>query len=352
MNEQHAASEAHAYYQYTKVDRHFFQEHLAEFVPSRIIDTHVHLGLAEHFRPIAPERFIEDWAMSVGYKISVETAYHVYRELLPDRSIRIMGFPFPIKEARLQDLNDYIAARIADNSVDGLMGVDPSWSYARVKEALQRGGFLGLKPYPDLVTKTKGADVSVFSYLTHQHLRAVNERKGIVVLHLPRKERLRDPDNIREIQEIRQKYLEVKLMVAHIGRSFCACFAREGLKHLRDDPGILFDTVAVLNPEVYHIALNEVGAGRLLYGSDLPVLLMRGMREWEEERYLNYTSGDYPWNTRRKSPEEEAGYTLFLYEQIRAFRTGLERAGMGQTEAEAVFWRNADRLLDSVKGAG
>jgi len=104
----------------------------------------------------------------------------------------------------------------------------------------------------------KEADVSIFTFLPYSHLRAVDELGKIVLLHLPRRERLRDKDNIREIKEIRQKHPRIKLILAQIGRSYCPSFAREGLKYFRDDNGIFFDVAAVLNPEVYKIALNEI----------------------------------------------------------------------------------------------
>jgi len=281
----------------------------------------------------------------VGYTLSVEAVSFAYRELLPGKKVSILGFPFPIKEAKLDDMNRYICSYINKGKIKGLMATHPDWSYEKVKEQLQKNNFLGIKPYPDFVTKVKGADVPIFTFLRHSHLRAVDELGKIVLLHLPRKERLRDKDNIKEIREIRQKYPRLKLVLPHIGRSFCASFAREGLKCLRDDPGILFDISAVLNPEVYKIALSEVGPEHLLYGSDLPVLFMRGKREWEGNRYINYTSGNYPWNTKRKPPEEEATYTLFIYEEIRALRSGIESLNMGRGAVEAIFYRNAKQLL-------
>ena len=155
-----------------------------------------------------------------------------------------------------------------------------------------------------------------------------------------------EKENIREIKEIRQKYPRIKLILPHIGRSFCPSFAREGLRYLRDDPGIFFDTAAVLNPEVYKITLNEVGPKRLLYGSDLPILFLKGKREWEGDRYINYSSGNYLWNTKRKPSEEEARYTFFLYEEIKALRCSIESLNMGTEAVEAIFYKNAKEIFE------
>jgi len=346
MNKVNFKKEAHSYYEYRDVDREFYRKYIEDFLPKEIFDTHVHFGLPEHFWPVSGQRKLEDWALGVGYTLSVEAAFFAYSELLPGKKVNILGFPLPIKEAKLDEINKYICSYINKGKIKGLMATHPDWSYERVKEELQKNNFLGIKPYPDLVTKIKGGEVSIFTFLPYSHLRAVDELGKIILLHLPRRLRLRDKDNIREIREIRQKYPRIKLVLPHIGRSFCPSFAREGLKYLRDDPGIVFDIVAVLNPEVYKIALNEVGPKRLLYGSDLPILFMRGKREWEGDRYINYTSGNYPWNIKRKSPEEEAKYTLFLYEEIKALRCGIESLNMGKEAIEAIFYKNARKLLE------
>ena len=337
---------ADLYYEYRDVDREFYRKYIEDFLPKEIFDIHVHFGLPEHFYPVSRKRKLEDWALGVGYTLSVEAAFSAYGELFPGKKVEILGFPFPIKEVKLDEINRYICCYINKGKIKGLMATHPDWSYEKVKEELQNNNFLGIKPYPDLVTKMKGADVPIFTFLPHSHLRAVDELGKIVLLHLPRKERLKDKDNIREIKEIRQKYFQVKLILPHIGRSFCPFFAREGLRYFRNDPGVFFDMSAVLNPEVYKIALNEIGPDRLLYGTDLPITFMRGMREWHGEKYVNFTSGNYVWNTNRKSPEEEAKYTLFVYEEIKACRQGVESVGLGEEAAQSIFFNNAQKLLE------
>ncbi len=51
-----------------------------------------------------------------------------------------------------------------------------------------------------------------------------------------------------------------------------------GLPHFADDPGLYFDISANLNADVFHYALGTIGPERLLFGSDLPVTMMRGVR--------------------------------------------------------------------------
>lgn len=99
------------------------------------------------------------------------------------------------------------------------------------------------------------------------------------------------------------------------------------------------------------LALREVGPERLLYGSDLPVALMRGVREYRGDEYINFSDGAYTWNTpeRRKPATAEAGYTLYLYEELRAFRQAAQRVGLTREQVAGVMGGNARRLVAAVR---
>ena len=140
---------------------------------------------------------------------------------------------------------------------------------------------------------------------------------------------------------------------ARIGAdSFVWRVAEPGLAALRDCTTLYHDFAMNLNADVLELALREVGPDRLLYGSDLPVCLMRGVREYDGDAYINYSDGDYTWNTpdRRKPPEIEANYTFYLYEQLRSLKRAAARVGLGQSDVEKVMGLNARTLADEVKG--
>jgi hypothetical protein len=53
----------------------------------------------------------------------------------------------------------------------------------------------------------------------------------------------------------------------------------------------------------------------------------------------------FSWNTRHESPEVEAGYTLFLYEQMRAILYAMDQHGFDAPQRMAVFRDNTERIL-------
>jgi hypothetical protein len=175
---------------------------------------------------------------------------------------------------------------------------------------------------------------------------AVVEKLGLILLlHLPRPGRLKDPANLAELKEIAREFPRLTLVIAHVGRSYCPSFALEGLPALKDCPSFLYDIAAVLNPDVLAFALRELGPGRILWGTDFPILFLRGRQEWRGDKYVNLTAQMFMWNVERRPPQEEARYTLYVYEQLRALREACERVGVSREGVESIMHLNAVQLL-------
>ena len=99
---------------------------------------------------------------------------------------------------------------------------------------------------------------------------------------------------------------------------------------------------------MFEFALESVGPDRVVYCSDLPVMLMRVVREHVGDKYINYTDGSFSWNTNRKSPDQEAGYTYYVYDEIRAIIRALLNLGLGRDTMEKIMYSNSARLLGGV----
>jgi microsomal dipeptidase-like Zn-dependent dipeptidase len=328
------------------IDVQVYEEELLAWLPRQIIDCHVHVGLKEHCGAIAPERIAANWAIEVGADQTWQQLRSNLDMLFPEQEVHVLAFGVPFREVDLVQNNDYVLRGVLDpaNRAAGLFVTRPEWDASLIELAMSRG-FVGIKPYPDLAPHKNG-EPSIFDFLPHAHLRVLDACGGILLLHLPRKRRLGDPDNIRELIEIHNMYSNIKIIVAHIGRAFCLPTAQKGLPHLVEYPRIFFDTAANLNADVFQYALEIIGPDRILYGSDLPITLMRGVREHLGENYINYTDAPYSWNVNRKSPNEEAKYTYYLYEEIKALIKAVQRAGLGMAEFEKIMRSNMATLFE------
>jgi predicted TIM-barrel fold metal-dependent hydrolase len=304
----------------------------------------MHLNTDEHIRNVPPSRWLSDWALEAGHLLPAEDALECAGELYPAASYRIAGFPCPIREADLRSNNSYLAGKRQELGLSPFMCVRPEWDVAEIEETLLEGGFVGYKPYPDMVSGTKGADISIFDFFPHEQWRILDRYGKAVVLHLPRKERFASDENVKELLEARQSYPEVKIILAHLGRSYCPVYLEEGLAKLGDWKGFLFDTAAVINPATYTLAFEKISTKNILYGSDMPMLFWHGRRSWTERTYTNFTNEPFSWNRERQPPDVEARYTFFLYEQMKAILDTLDRNGLSQTRDD-LFYNNAARIL-------
>jgi len=339
---------AHPYYELNDVDREFWAERLDPYLPDRIYDAHRHITLAEHEGPPSPPKQQSRFPDEIAGPESLEQAALGYSELLPGRTVSYLAFGSPTQASHLEDNNAYLSEGLRDTDSAALALTSPAWSADKLREQLRQPRIIGIKPYQSLIPGYQGEEVGVFDFCPHHHLEVLNDLGAWLTLHIPRKERLADRNNLAEILEIRWRYPDLVLVIAHLGRSYAGGYARKGFPHLADDQGILFDTSAVLNPAVFALALDRLGPERLMFGTDHPVFYMRGRRRWEGDRYLNLTSGNYSWNVDRQPPEVEATYTLSLYEAVAACVDTMLGLGFGEAEMNALFHDNARRLVDRL----
>ncbi len=333
------------YFELTPLDRKYFQDHLQPRLPKRVFDAHVHLNLAEHVKSVPPERLLSDFAMQICTVLPVDHAYACAAALYPGVRYEIAGMGWPIREADLRANNGYLANAARTGSVRPFMVVKPDWRGGEIEAGLTAGGFVGLKPYPDMLTGVKGAEVSIFDFLPHEQWQIAERHRKAVLLHLGRKGRLADPTNVRELLEARQTYPSVTIIIAHFGRSFCPAFLREGLDQL-GTADLYFDTAAVTNPGVFDVAFDRIPHNRILYGTDMPVLFFHGRQEWTERTYQVLCRERFPFNEGVHRPdEEEAQYTLFLYEQMRNILDAMDRHRFSNEDRDAFFWGNAVEAL-------
>jgi predicted TIM-barrel fold metal-dependent hydrolase len=333
------------YYGRTDYDQRYFEEFLRGRLPEDIYDVHVHLNLPEHVRDVPRERILSDWALECAQVLTCDDAYRLADELFPGCRYRIAGFPWPIREADIKGNNDYLSGMQRAGKVDPFMAVRPEWDAGEVERTLLQGKFVGFKPYPDMVSGRKGADIGIFDFFPRKQWELLERHRRAVMLHLPRKQRLADPQNIQELLEARQSFPQVTIIVAHLGRSFCPYYLDRGLSQLGSVEGLLFDLSGVMNPAVLDIAFDRIPPTNILFGSDMPIFLWHGRREWTEREYINLAREEFTWSRNHRSAEEERTYTFFLYEQLRNILDAMERQSLGDAQKRGVFGGNARRVL-------
>ena len=339
---------------YTDVDRRFWQEHLADWLPTMLFDAHTHVN-EPRFRcqEMSEEKRKQYWVNEVFEPIGAGDAQRCYAEVFPERQFSCLATGMPTLEYDINASNVSLQTACEKRGWYSLAVIRPQWPVEKVAALLDKPNVLGAKVYYDLISydpasRDKHIEASIFEFLPHHQLELLNERGAWVLLHVPRADRLGHPDNIAEIKEIRKRYPKILLVIAHLGRCYTLAHAEESLPQLADDPGLYFDNCAVLNPEVHRFALQTLGPKRILYGTDNPIFYMRGRRQWAGRKYTNRTSYPFYFNNDRESPEVEAEYTLYIYEALKAIKQACTELNLTREDVEAIFFTNAQRLINSV----
>ena len=344
----------HHVWQYTDMDRAFWLEHLDPWLPQRIFDAHTHVTNPRlRLAPMSEEKRRQYWVNEVAEPIAAADAEHCSRVVFPGREFSCLCFGSVSLDYDVEGENADLQIECQRHGWYRLAVVRPQWSAERVAQELDHPGVVGVKVYYALIdndptTRDKYLEASIFDFLPHHQLELLNDRGSWVTLHVPRAGRLGHPQNIAEVQEIRKKYPNVVLVIAHLGRCYTVPHAVEAFPHFRDDEGLFFDASAVMNPDVHHLALQTFGPKRILYGSDNPVFYMRGRRQFRQREYINRTSYPFFFNRQRERAEVEATYTLYMYEELRAIRQACERLDLDRQAIEAIFHDNALGLIERI----
>ena len=340
------------------VDREYYAACVRDFLPPAIIDIHTHVWLDEFVAKdsVQAARAVK-WPALVARDNSIEDLTETYRLLFPDKRVTPLMFGYVLtRQDDIRRSNAYVSRAARKHGFPALVFASPQWSAAELEDRIVAGGFLGAKVYltlsePYLPEK----EIRIFDFLPHHQLEVLNRRGWIVMLHIPRDGRLRDPVNLAQLLEIDRRYPRAKVLVAHMGRAYCpedvggAFDLLAATKHLR------FEITANTNAEVFGRTIQAFGPKRILFGSDLPITRMRMRRLCENGNYVNVVPkglyGDVTGDKHmREAVGAEAGrLSFFLYEEINAFRLAAEANKLTRRDVEDVFSRNAERMFKAIE---
>ncbi|MDD3214048.1 MAG: amidohydrolase family protein [Eubacteriales bacterium] len=346
-----------ALFQITGEDQRIFDAELSGFLPNEIFDIHSHLWLESFWStPKNSDMRAVSWPYLVARDNSVSDLDESYKLLFSGRRVVPMVFANPEPDDDIGRHNDYVRQSAEAYGYPALYFSHPNQSAAEVERKVLEGGFLGLKSYLNLAPAyIPEPSIRILDFFPPKHLEVLNRHGWIMMLHIPRPGRLKDPDNISDIAYIKRMYPRIRLILAHVGRAYCREDVGDALEQLSVFNDLLFDFSANCNPDVLEMLVGSVGVKRVMFGSDLPITRMRMRRICENGRYVNlvppglYGDVSADPNMREVSLEEGKSLTFFLYREALAMKTALLRLGYGAAEAERVFAGSARDLLHTVQ---
>lgn len=338
-----------------QTDIECYTDFIQDFLPDKIIDIHTHVYLKDHLiQGEKADMRLASWPELVARDNSFEDILETYDLMLPGKTVVPLMFPFPIKIKDIDVANQYILDCIDENKSYGLILAKPEWDADVFESKIRTGDFKGAKVYLNFApAHIPQNEICIFDFLPHHQLSVLNRYGMIVMLHIPRDNRLKDPVNLAQIIEIEKKYPAIKLIIAHIGRAYCKEDVGNAFQILAETKNVLFDFSANTNQWVFEQLIKAVGPKRILFGSDLPITRMRMKRICENGTYVNIIpKGFYGDVSKDKNMREIEGevanqLTFFLYEEILAFRLAAMETELSKSDINDIFYNNALQLLKS-----
>ncbi len=336
-------------YEMTEYDRHVYDTELRDFLPERIVDCHTHIWKDE-FQPRTAARGCVSWTRMVSKDCTAEDLIKTYEDMFPGKTVRpvLMGQP----TAYIDKTNEYTKDCAKRYGLPALYCTTYAMTPELLEEEVIKGGFAGLKPYLNNSPAYIPPDeIRIFDFLPHEHLKLADRHGWVVMLHIPRPGRLRDKVNISQLMEIEERYPNIKLIVAHIGRAYSPEDIGDAFETLGKTENMVFDFTANALEEAMSACLEAVGPKRLLFGSDLPIVKMRAYRTSENGVYYNHVPrglyGDVS-SDRHMVETDEENITNFLYEELLAFKRAAKKAGLTPGDVSDVLCGNAERIFGKI----
>ena len=330
-------------YEMSEYDKKVYEEELKDFLPETIVDSHTHVYTLDCKKP---KKGPGSWPSRVADDNSIEDIVQTYRDMFPDKKVVPVIFGMP--SAILEKTNEYCRIKAKEYNYPALFATHYDMPPEFLEEEVIKGEFQGLKPYCcNSRAGVVGADAEIFDFLPEKHLKVADKYGWKVVLHISKTDRLKNPTNVKQLMEIEQKYPNVKLIVAHIGRAYSPEDFGDAFDTLKTTKNMIFDFAANVLPMATEKCINAVGTKRIIFGTDLPIAKMKMYRICENGNYINVVPrglyGDLT-NVEHMRETDEEKITNFTYEIIRGFKKTAEKLGLTKADVTDIMCNNAARL--------
>ena len=337
-------------YGYRACDRAFYDKHLKDFLPDKMFDAHVHISTAG-LTSYGSHNGGSSWTDYLCKEMGVGEFLAMNKEMFPNQSMEALIFGMCL--TGIDETNAYVIENNKDYGFPMLYRSDYAQDPDELEAKVKAGGFIGLKPYlSNCPSYIPSNEVRIFDFLPPAQLEVANKNGWIIMLHIPRNKRLGDPVNIAQIMEIEEKYPNIKLIVAHVGRAYTDADFGNAFEILKNTKNMMFDFTANLYTPAITEGIKTVGVDRFLYGTDLPIAVMRMYRIVENGDYFNVVPKGYYGDVTGQAhmrEEENDQISLMAYEQLLAFKRSAAELKLSDADVEKILYSNAKALCDSMK---
>ncbi|MBU8902040.1 MAG: amidohydrolase [Victivallales bacterium] len=333
---------------FNESDRSIYEKEFRDWLPEKIFDSHVHVFDENNFKPDYKLPGKSCYQKFNG-TFTLEQCLEIVDVLLPDQEFSMNCFGTPDTEADLEAASKY-TGKIADNKrIFGMALVSPKDKIETIKHRINDYGLIGYKPYRNFVDWMDYEAVTIFDMLSPEQMEFANEKGLAITLHIPKAARLADPSNQEQMVEICQRYPNAKIIFAHIGRAYFMNNVIGFLDKISKCDNAYIDTAMVNHPGVLEYAFNNFPRERIVFGSDVPIALLRGKSVEINNQYAYLMGEDYAIGSTIYDANKVVQFTTFFYEQLRGVKKAAQKVALSTKEIEDFFYNNINDLVTGIK---
>lgn len=341
--------------QYKDIDLPYFNGEIKPRLPDTVLDFHAHVWQTNHWK-------INPWEKNkTGARYMVTDTEYPYEELVrdserifPGLNYKAVCFGNPTPAVNLTITNNYLsegAAQDAGSRFFPLMVAGKGLlSSEELEKSIIDGGFFGYKVYLDWFGNDYG-HVRVEDMLGPEEMELADRYRLIVLLHVPRSDRLADPEIQDGVRRLSGDYPNAQIVLAHCGRCYLPDQMKRAVGAIRDLPNVSFDSSMVMDPLSIQILLENIDSARLLFATDFPVPAMRGRRVYVMDHWVDLVLEGYPESGFRVQSDNMHA-SFMVYEIVLAIIRAAERVGLSGSLVEKIFHDNGMALLKLVQSPG
>lgn len=335
---------------YTDYDKYVYETELKNFLPAEFIDFHTHIdkpGLELQFSHNGGSSWTDYIANGMR---DIENLLASYKEIFPQNKVTPMVFGGCL--LNIEKTNEYVYQKKTEYGLPALYRTDYAMDPDKLEADIKKGGFWGIKPYlSNCPPYIPANETRIFDFLPHSHLEKADKNGWIVMLHIPRSGRFKDPVNLYQIKEIEEKYPNIKLIIAHIGRAYAKEDIGNAFEMVGKGKNTYFDFTANVCDDAIKACIEAVGTKKLIFGSDLPIAIMRMYRIVENGVYYNVVPkglyGNVTGEPHMRETDEE-NVTIMMYEQLKALKRVAVSLKLSDKDIEDIMLNNAFGLISQL----
>ena len=336
----------------------FYEQRVSPFLPDKILDFHAHIWKADQWlgsensgavtSSDAFGKFETAKYMVTKTQYTMQQLKSDLSDIFPDKECSAVCFGQPTPAVHIDKTNEYVKNSAEDGRYFPLLVCGGGCVSAdTIYSSVTAGGFYGYKVFLNWVGNDYGK-VTVDDMLLPDEMDIANELGLIVLLHVPRSLRLADPEIGAGVRKLAKQYPKAKIVLAHCGRCYDPYHMRQAISNVADLENVSMDTSMVMDAVSITLALREMGAGRFVYATDLPVAAMKGRRVTVKDHWVDLVLDEYEKSDFRVlSNNMSAAY--MAHEIAIAVEHAANLAGLSESQLNGIFYDNGIGLLQSVK---